>query len=82
VCALPHYYHEYTLEYNQKHPSTPFAQQHGPAYTICPILIETNQAKSFTIVNIVEVLFHNLISPNWINHSYPFGLQILEYLTQ
>jgi hypothetical protein len=70
------------MEYNQKHPTTPFKPQCGPVFTICPVLIETNRAKNFTIIDVVEVLFHNLISPNWISHSYPFGLQMLEYLTQ
>jgi len=78
LLALPGRYRQAIEEHNRTHPTRPFEAQIGPTFILHRLRIEANHAANLGLQDVVDVLIDNCIPPEWVDHSYPFGLAYLE----
>jgi len=76
VLALPHHYREAIVEDNRQHP-VPFAPQQGPIYFLNRACIDPMQHLNLTQQDIINVLLDNRIPPEWVDHAYMYGVNLI-----
>ncbi|KAF7762603.1 hypothetical protein Agabi119p4_9196 [Agaricus bisporus var. burnettii] len=82
LAALPGRYQEYINEHNEANPNNPFREQTGPIFTLYRVFIDRDHDDFIDIKVVATTLIDNKIPPSWVDHSYPFGLRVLDQLVK
>ncbi|XP_006459863.1 hypothetical protein AGABI2DRAFT_116823 [Agaricus bisporus var. bisporus H97] len=70
-------YRDAIAAYNQEHPSSPFIPQSGSDYDIKWVDYPTSMTHNFGTNEVLRCLIDNRIPPEWIDHSYLYGLHFM-----
>ena len=76
VFALPRRYREAIVEYNRQSP-IPFGPQQGPIYQLNRARIDPMRYHNLTQQDVINVLLDNRIPPEWIDHAYMYGVNLI-----
>ena len=74
LVSLPRRYREAIVDHDRANPQTPFTPQGGPTFTISRARIEPSNAPNTSIQDVIHALLDNRIPPEWVDHSYAFGI--------
>ena len=75
--ALPRRYREAIEEYNSRNSLSPFVPQSGPEFTI--YRLHPAHVPNMNLQTVINLFLENRIPPSWVDHSYTFGLNFINY---
>ncbi|KAG6875941.1 hypothetical protein C0992_001661 [Termitomyces sp. T32_za158] len=78
VMAQPGLYQEAVATYAAANPTCPFMAQYGADVEICQAHVPDNQVWNFSNDDAIHILIHNRIPPDWVDHTYTYGMVYLE----
>ncbi|KAG5348990.1 hypothetical protein C0989_006672 [Termitomyces sp. Mn162] len=79
--AHPGLYREAVAAYAVANPTQPFVAQFGANLEIQQLHVPDNQVQNFTDNDMICVLIHNRIPPDWVDHAYTYGMRLAVYGT-
>jgi hypothetical protein len=78
LTAMPFRYTDAVAAHNVNNPGAPMHPQAGPQFVFQRLVIDDRHASNMTIEDIIQVLIHNCIPTDWVDHAYLYGLQFLD----
>ncbi|KAG6893898.1 hypothetical protein C0992_008248 [Termitomyces sp. T32_za158] len=76
--ARPGLYREAVAAYAAANPTHPFVAQYGADVEIRQVHVPDDQVQNFSDDDVLCVLIHNRIPPDWVDHAYTYGVVYLE----
>ncbi|KAG6885659.1 hypothetical protein C0992_004978 [Termitomyces sp. T32_za158] len=76
--AQPGLYQEAVATYAAANLTRPFVAQYGADMEICQVHVPEDQVRNFSDNNVICVLIHKRIPPDWVDHAYTYGVVYLE----
>ncbi|KAG6882491.1 hypothetical protein C0992_011529, partial [Termitomyces sp. T32_za158] len=78
VMARPGLYREAVAAYAAANPTCPFVAQYGADIEIRQVHVPDDQVRNFSNNDVICILIHNCIPPDWVDHAYTYGVVYLE----
>ncbi|XP_006459413.1 hypothetical protein AGABI2DRAFT_141953 [Agaricus bisporus var. bisporus H97] len=80
LMASPQMYRDLIQQWNERHPDRLYTPQTGRVCYFRPMLLDDESINDINVDTVAEVLIHNGVPTDWIDHAYNFGVYYLNQL--
>ncbi|EKM74535.1 hypothetical protein AGABI1DRAFT_133143 [Agaricus bisporus var. burnettii JB137-S8] len=80
LMASPQMYRDLIQQWNERHPDRLYTPQTGRVCYFRPMLLDDESINDINVDTVTEVLIHNGVPTDWVDHAYNFGVYYLNQL--